>query len=216
MKRCLIFFLLTGLVAAPAWGASESREKQMLRRMQQQVQQTEQARAQAEQEKNTALADKAAAETELKKLDATARKLATEQAARSRAESGLKSAESELEALKMRLAETEKKLADSVALQRATADKLVLTESAKKQTEQQLVGNREDLQLCQTRNGSLYTLGREMMQKYRDKSCQDALAQAEPFTGLKKIEVENLMETWRDQLDRDRLDKGKLSAAGQP
>ena len=50
-----------------------------------------------------------------------------------------------------------------------------------------------------------------MMDKYRDKSCQDALAQVEPFTGLKKVEVENLLEAWRDKLDRE-----KLGAAGQP
>jgi chromosome segregation ATPase len=205
MKHWVSSLLLAAVIATPAWAANESREKQMLRRMQQQVQQTEQARAQAEQEKIAALADKAAAESELKKLDATERKLSTEQAARGRAENGLKSAQSELEALKTRLAETEKKLADNVALQRATAEKLAQTESAKKQTEQQLAGNREDLKLCQTHNGSLYTLGRELMQKYQDKSCQDALAQAEPFTGLKKIEVENLMETWRDQLDREKL-----------
>jgi hypothetical protein len=62
-----------------------------------------------------------------------------------------------------------------------------------------------NLQVCQTHNGQLYAIGREMMQKYRDKSCQDALAQAEPFTGLKKVEVENLLETWRDQADRARL-----------
>lgn len=204
MKKWAISWVVVALLATPAWAANESREKQMLRRMQQQVQQTEQARAQAEQEKTAALADKAAAEAELKKLGAAERKLSAEQAARSRAESGLKSTQSELEGLKARLAETDKKLADSLALQRATSGKLA-------QTEQQLAGHRDDLKLCRTHNASLYTLGREMMQKYHDKSCQDALAQAEPFTGLKRIEVENLMETWRDQLDRD-----KLGVAVQP
>ena len=216
MKKWAISWVVVTLLAAPAWAANESREKQMLRRMQQQVQQIEQARAQAEQDKLAALADKAAAETELKKLGATERKLSTEQAARGRAESGLKSAQSELEALKARLAETEQKLADSVALQRATADKLAQTESAKKQSELHLADNRQDLKQCRTHNGSLYTLGREMMQKYHDKSCQDALAQAEPFTGLKQIEVENLMETWRDQLDRERLAKSASSEAETP
>jgi chromosome segregation ATPase len=206
LKRISLFFsLLLASEMNSAWAASDSnREKQMLRRMQQQVQQIEQARAQAEQEKNTALADKAAAEAELKKLDVAERKLSAEQAARGRAESGLKSAQSELEGLKARLAETDRKLADSLALQKATAGKLA-------QAEQQLAGSRDELKLCRTHNGKLYTLGREMMQKYHDKSCQDALAQAEPFTGLKRIEMENLMETWRDQLDRD-----KLGAATQP
>ncbi|MBT9538325.1 MAG: hypothetical protein IV098_00460 [Thiobacillus sp.] len=197
------------MLATPAWAANESREKQMLRRMQQQVQQTEQARAQAEQEKTAALADKAAAEAELKKLGAAERKLSAEQAARGRVEGDLKSTQSELEGLKARLAETEKKLADSLALQRATASKLA-------QIEQQLAGNRDDLKQCRTHNVSLYTLGREMMQKYHDKSCQDALAQSEPFTGLKQIEVENLMETWRDQLDRERLAKAAVDAEKTP
>ncbi len=208
MKKWALSWVVIALLASPAWAANESREKQMLRRMQQQVQQTEQARAQAEQEKNAALVDKAAAEAELKKLGAAERKLSAEQAARGRVESGLKSTQSELEGLKARLAETEKKLADSVALQRATAGKLA-------QTEQQLAGHRDDLKQCRTHNVSLYTLGREMMQKYRDKSCQDAQMQAEPFTGLKQVEVENLMETWRDQLDRDRIARDKLGAAAK-
>lgn len=215
MKRFAIYLLFGAMAAAPAWAANDSREKQMLRRMQQQVQQIEQARAQAEQEKAAALADKDTAERELNKLrsgdNAAKRQLAGERAARSRTEAGLKTAQAELEGLKLRVADTEKKLADSVALQRTTAEKLAQAESAKRQTESQLAVNRQDLNVCQTHNGRLYTLGREMMQKYRDKSCQDALAQTEPFTGLKKVEVENLLEVWRDSLDRE-----KLRTAGQP
>jgi hypothetical protein len=61
------------------------------------------------------------------------------------------------------------------------------------------------LQQCRSQNGQLYSLSSEMMAKYRDKTCQDALAQAEPFTGIKKVEIENLLEVWRDQADRARL-----------
>lgn len=209
MKRFVLSFLLVTMTAAPAWAANDSREKQMLRRLQQQVQQIEQARAQAEQEKAAAVADKDSSERELNKLrsgdSAAKRQLAGERAARSRTEAELKTMQAELEGLKLRMADTEKKLADSMALQRTTAEKLAQTESAKKQTESQLAGNRQDLKICQTHNGRFYSIGREMMQKYRDKSCQDALAQAEPFIGLKKVEVENLLETWRDRLDREKL-----------
>ncbi|MBU1396666.1 MAG: hypothetical protein KKE84_11105 [Gammaproteobacteria bacterium] len=203
------------MATSPSWAANDSREKQMLRRMQQQVQQLDRARAQSEQEKAEALTDKEAAERELEKVrsDEAARKrqLASERAARSRAETGLKALQAESDALKVRLADTEKRLADSVALQQATAQTLAQVESAKKQTEGALAGKAHALQACQTDNGRLYAIGREMMVKYRDKSCQDALAQAEPFTGLKKVEVENLLEAWRDQLDRE-----KINAAGQP
>jgi len=211
MKTLSLLLAMMVLATSPTWAANDSREKQMLRRMQQQVQQIEQARAQAEEEKAAALADKETAERELEKFGATKRQLAAERAVRSRMEARLEAVQTENDTLKTRLAGTEKQLADSVALQQATAQRLAQTESAKKHTEGELSGMVRDLQSCQSHNGSLYTLGREMMQKYRDKSCQDALAQAEPFTGLKKVEVENLLETWRDRLDRE-----KLSAGGKP
>ncbi|MDP3421147.1 MAG: hypothetical protein Q8S10_09495 [Thiobacillus sp.] len=211
MKTFSLLLTMMVLATSPSWAANDSRGKEMLRRMQQQVQQIEQARVQAEQEKAAALADKETAERELEKFGATKRQLAGERAARSRMEAKLEAVQTENDALKTRLADTEKQLADSMALQQATAQRLAQTESAKKHTESELSGTVRDLQSCQTHNGSLYTLGREMMQKYRDKSCQDALAQAEPFTGLKKVEVENLLETWRDRLDRE-----KLSASGKP
>lgn len=213
LNRITLFFclLLAGVGASSANERTADREREMLRRMQQQVQQIDQARALAEQEKAAAIADKETAERELEKFSATKRQLAGERAARSRMEAKLEAVQTENDALKTRLADIEKQLADSVALQQATAQRLAQTESAKKQTEGDLSGTVRDLQTCQTHNGSLYTLGREMMQKYRDKSCQDALAQAEPFTGLKKVEVENLLETWRDRLDRE-----KLGASGRP
>lgn len=207
----LLCLLLAGVEAASANERTAGREREMLRRMQQQVQQLDQARAQAEQEKATALADKESLQRELNKLKAVKRQLADERLVGSRVERELKALQADQEALKTRMAETEAKLADSQAQQRATVGTLEQTESAKKQTEMQLAGTRQDLKQCQTHNGRLYGLGREMMQKYRDKSCQEALAQAEPFTGLKMIEVENLLEAWRDQIDRE-----KLSTTGRP
>lgn len=205
MKTFSLLLAVMVLATSPSRAANDSREKQMLRRMQQQVQQLDQARAKAEQEKADALADKENLQRELDKLKAVKRQLTGERLVRKRAEHELKALQAELEALKTRIAETEAKLAESQVQQRAAAHTLAQTESAKKQTETQLAGTRQNLKLCQTHNGRLYGLGREMMQKYRDKSCQDALAQAEPFTGLKKVEVENLLESWRDQLDRERL-----------
>ena len=208
MKRSILILVVAATAAAPAWAASESREKQMLRRMQQQVQQLDQARAQSEQEKAAAMADKETVERELEKLhsgEATIRRqLASERAARHRAESDLKALQVEGDALKARLAATEKQLADSVALQRVTAQTLAQAVSTEKQTEGKLASKAQDLRACQTHNGRLYAISREMMVKYQDKSCLDALAQTEPFTGLKQVEVENLLEAWRDQLDRER------------
>lgn len=205
MTRTILIGLLAVTVASPLWAADANREKQMLRRMQQQMQQAEQARAQVEQEKAAALADKGKLERELDQARLTGRKLAGERAARSRVERELKAAQGDLDTLRKKLADTEARLADTQAKLQATGQTLAQTETAKKQTETQLAGTRLDLGQCRTQNGRLYELTREMMSKYRGKTCQDALAQAEPFTGLKRVEVENLLETWRDTADRERL-----------
>lgn len=205
MKHAVLIAMLASTVALPVGAANDSREKQMLRRMQQQMQQIEQARAQAEQEKAVALADKESAEREAEKLGPVTRQLAGERSARTLAERERKALQAELQGVKERMAELESKLAETLARERATLDTLAQTESAKKRAESELAGHQQDLKQCRTHNIALYGVGREMMEKYRDKSCHDALAQSEPFTGLKRVEVENLLETWRDRLDREKL-----------
>ena len=209
MKSFLILTLLLSFGTPTAWAANTNREKQMLRRMQQQIQQIEQARGVAEQEKAAALADKETAERALDNLKSDEAKskhqLVKERDTRTRAEKELTALKMEMDQLKTRLTDTEMKLAESNTLHQTAAQKLVQLESLKRQTDSQLAGKEKDFDMCQTHNGRLYEIGREMMQKYRDKTCQDALAQAEPFTGIKKVEVENLLETWRDRLDREQL-----------
>jgi len=209
LKSFLILTLLLSFGTPTAWAANTNREKQMLRRMQQQIQQIEQARGVAEQEKAAALADKETAERALDTLKSDEAKsrhqLVKERDTRTRAEKELTALKIEMDQLKTRLTDTEMKLTQSNTLHQTAAQKLVQLESIKRQTDSQLAGKEKDFDMCQTHNGRLYEIGREMMQKYRDKTCQDALVQAEPFTGIKKVEVENLLETWRDRLDREQL-----------
>ncbi len=45
------------------------------------------------------------------------------------------------------------------------------------------------------------------MTRFEQKTCGEILAQKEPFTGLKRVEVENLLEEYRDKLDEQKLIK---------
>lgn len=212
-RHFLIGSLLITSLTSPVWAADESREKQMLRRMQLQMQQVEQARGLAEQEKAAALADKDKLERELEQAKSAGRKLSGERAARNRAERALKAAEEEISALKARLAETDAQLATSQATLQSITQTLTRTEGEKRQAESSLVATRKDLGQCRSHNGELYSLSREMMTKYRDKTCQDALVQAEPFSGIRKVQIENLLETWRDAADRERLSVGGIEGS---
>lgn len=64
-----------------------------------------------------------------------------------------------------------------------------------------------ELAAAEDRNQKLYALGRELMGLYEKKSCGDILAEKEPFTGLRKVDTENLLEQYRDKLDEEKLIK---------
>lgn len=208
------FFALMVTLAfltSPVWAAKDTREKQMLRRAQQQVQRAEQARAQAEQEKASLLAEKEALARQYQQtqseVDAAKRLTGAVRADKTRLERELGALRAELGEVKKQLEMNSKQLSDSELLQRTTAQKLALTESGKKETESELLQKGKTLQVCREHNSRLYQLGRELITRYQLKSCKDAMLQNEPFTGLKKVEMENLLEQWRDSLDRERLGK---------
>ncbi len=54
---------------------------------------------------------------------------------------------------------------------------------------------------CMRMNVQLYDAGKDLLTKYEQKGVWDALAQREPITGLKQVEVENLIEDYRYKID---------------
>lgn len=222
MKIAVLMVTLVFLTS-PGWAAKDNREKQMLRRVQQQAQRAEQARAQAEQEKASLLAEKETLARQFQQTqseaDAAKRQTGAVRADKTRLERELSALRVELGEVKKQLEANSKQLSDSELLQRTTAQKLALTESGKKETESELLQKGKKLQVCSEHNDRMYQMGRELITKYEQKSCKDAVLQNEPFTGLKKVEMENLFEQWRDSLDRERLGKemqAPESARGSP
>jgi septal ring factor EnvC (AmiA/AmiB activator) len=55
--------------------------------------------------------------------------------------------------------------------------------------------------VCYGNNKQLLELNREILARYENKGVFDALRQQEPFTGLKQVEVENLVQDYRYKLD---------------
>jgi hypothetical protein len=44
------------------------------------------------------------------------------------------------------------------------------------------------------------------MHIYAAKSCSDSLLQREPFTGIKQVEIENILEEYSYKLDQQKVD----------
>ena len=62
--------------------------------------------------------------------------------------------------------------------------------------QKQLAGN---IQVCEKKNAQLYQISTELMEKYKNKGVISALLQAEPFTQLAKVKMENVLQEYKDK-----------------
>jgi chromosome segregation ATPase len=183
------------------------REREMMmRRMQQQ---TQEQLAALEQEKAKLNQD----------LEASAKQTKAAQAGAARANRGLKAAqdksaalEKELEQVRRELAASQEKLAKTEAGLTETTQglnemkrKLAATEVDKSGLEAVKTRNEREIALCEEKNGKLYGIGRELMTRLETKRCNQVEAGVNVFTGQKKVEVENLLEEYRDKLDEEKI-----------
>lgn len=159
------------------------------------VRRLQQVQRQLEQQKNQLAEQKAAAESELgevrKKVDGEARRAA----ALSRDVSALRS---EREATAAKLAETEAELRRTQEAQRAA-------EAEGKRLQATLAAEKQQLQVCTERSQELRKVSNQVLDLYEKKSCLDSSLQREPFTGLKRVEIENAVEDMREKLDSQRV-----------
>lgn len=72
----------------------------------------------------------------------------------------------------------------------------------KEQEQKRLSGN---IQVCEKKNAQLYQVSTELMDKYKKKGVFSALLQAEPFTQLEKVKVDNLLQEYRDKTEAAKI-----------
>lgn len=89
-----------------------------------------------------------------------------------------------------------------------TSDELnVAKTQIKQQTEQrkaleaQLQKQTNNFSVCYENNQKFYDLNSQLLTRFENKGFGDVLKQKEPFTGIKQVEVENLVQDYRYQLD---------------
>lgn len=88
-----------------------------------------------------------------------------------------------------------------------TENKLRAEEIERKRLEALAAQQKQSIASCEEHNAKLHSQGVALLEKYQSKSCFDAALQAEPFTGLKQVEIENFVEDSRDKLDEHRIEK---------
>jgi hypothetical protein len=57
------------------------------------------------------------------------------------------------------------------------------------------------MEVCRENNTQLRTINQELLDRHHDRGLFDALAEAEPFTGLGQVRLENVVEEYRYRID---------------
>ena len=103
------------------------------------------------------------------------------------------------------LAGLERKLSESgTALEQAA--RLGQSQKSEIDRAQSVIGQRDrEITACETKNLKLYEYNVDLLGRYEGKGFVDVIRQREPLTGLKGVEMENLLEEYRDKLDDQKI-----------
>jgi len=213
-NRWIPLLLLCLVAAGTAQADSEkkgNREREALRRVQLQLQQMQGQVSTLEQEKTQLSQDLDKAASEAKKATGRAarlsRDLKAERSKRENLEKTLEQANKDLASHRERLAQTEQQLAETRSTLAKTSQTLSITEGDKRRLEGIKASQEREIASCESKNLKLYQTGRDLMTRFEQKTCNEVMAQKEPLFGLKRVEIENLLEEYRDKLDEQKLIK---------
>ncbi len=223
-KQGVCLLLLCGLFfSATAFSQQDDkRAKEALRRLQLQQREFNDQKAALEQAKAKAEKESADKDKELKRLQARLKKLEAgskdSQADLVLANEELKLARAEVAALGVRLALERERADKSGDDYRQSREAIAKKEAEAKVLDARVLDQREIvgrqarmIQACDDKNMELARIGGELLQRYRDKGLMDALKQAEPFTQIERVRMENLWQEYRDKLDAQKMDRPVLA-----
>jgi chromosome segregation ATPase len=206
----LLLMASTAALAQQAPDKQASREREMLRRAQAAQKQAEDAKAVLEQERSKLDAEAKAAKAQVAKTSgavARERKRADElQVSLDAVTKERSSLEKDKDVLGTRLADTEARLKETLAELARTRASLAAREKELAGVQQVAAQQARSIRTCEDKNLKLYGVATEVMGKYRDQGVWDAMKRKEPFTGLRQVEVENLLEEYRDRASEARVE----------
>lgn len=118
------------------------------------------------------------------------------------------------------LAQTKEKMQQLIAKFRESLQTLRDVETERTTAKQALDKRDQDLKVCVDHNLALYKLNDEVLTRLEHQSVWTRVAQAEPFTRIKRTQLENLVDEYKDRADVQRIDPsqaaGTSSTSGAP
>ena len=127
--------------------------------------------------------------------------------ARIQADEQAESLKREKDALTEKVADVEKRLSENEHSLRDTRQNLQQETSQKQRLEQTLGARDKELGVCETKNKKLYQYQVELINRAQNRGSLAVLLESEPLTQMKRVEIENLLEEYRDKIDNEQIVK---------
>jgi chromosome segregation ATPase len=217
----LVVLMLFAAVVLPV-RAQQDREREALRRAQQAVSRLQQENAGLQREKLELQQKLEQTEGALKKAQGEAGRLR-------RASKALQVAEKDNTELQGKLAQTEARLKDTAqtsreqiaGLRKQLQDAQAMLEATRRDGQQAAGKLSFDLgaqttraEVCEDKNRKLYSVTADLIERYQEnRGAWEKFLISEPFTGLKSVEVENLLDEMRTKAEDNRIEPAIGAAA---
>lgn len=105
-------------------------------------------------------------------------------------------------ALRARITEDRARMQELIDKFRETAQSLRQVEMERGELKATVSAQREGIRQCTRKNLELYQANLDLLDRYQAKGVWDAMLQREAVTGLRRVEIENLVEDYRRRLDQ--------------
>ena len=198
----LAMFVLSGSPTALSADKKDLRQREVQRRTQQAIKQAQAKNTELEQantELATQLKEKEQSTAEiLRSLDGSTRKNKRLADDLSREQSRVEELEARLKEAESKLLQTQAELAELGSLKRQTQLELKAMTSEKTKLH-------DTLGICLGKNERLYQFGRELISHVEKPQGFAGVLRAEPFTQIDRVQLENIVQDARDNLDQNHM-----------
>lgn len=146
-----------------------------------------------------------------KQLDTASKQAAASKAGVSRDAAQLATAQAANDRSAKDLADAKGKMQELIGKFRETITQMRGIESERSQLQQQLAQSKAAFDQCAERNYSLYQVDNEVLDRYAHEGAFSHMASAEPFTRIKRTQIDNLVLEYKERAEELRVKKADSS-----
>ena len=122
----------------------------------------------------------------------------------------------QFDATNQELEQYKAKMQELVAKFRETIQKLRDVEAEDATAKQALAGRERDLSTCVAHNAALYSLNQEVLTRLEKQGVWSRMWQSEPFTRIKRVQLENLVDDYHARAQDERLPASPTPPSAPP